>query len=29
VMSALLGLTLTTSVALVERMVLRNRGGVA
>jgi len=29
VMSALLGLTLTASVALVERMVLRNRGGVA
>jgi NitT/TauT family transport system permease protein len=29
VMSALLGLTLTAAVAVVERMVLRNRGGVA
>lgn len=29
VMSALLGLTLTAAVALVERTVLRNRGGVA
>ena len=28
VMSALLGLTLTTLVALVERLVLKNRGGV-
>jgi NitT/TauT family transport system permease protein len=28
-MSALLGLTLTAAVALVERMVLRKRGGVA
>jgi len=29
VMSALLGLALTAAVALVERLVLRNRGGVA
>jgi hypothetical protein len=28
VMSALLGLFLTAVVALVERLVLRNRGGV-